>query len=444
MNKKSSRQELNSESSSKREALLYALISATDSLQKSVFSEQKVIATYKREMKKLKMRGGINLLDKDREHLITHAVAYTGKIMPALEKLTGMKAEGYRFKWEEVDAYKKLIKTKKAHFTERSRDVVAQLLPKKIRGLTQRILKAFPDTPAIFAPLLKEGQVIGGLNMVGKGLTQSDVPIISAFANHISIALNNSTLFNEIRKNEAKLKEYTDDLEQANQELIRHNRELDEFTYIASHDLQEPLNKLTAFADLLKRDLGDNPAELVKKDLSFILTSAERMRILVHDLLMLSQAGKSIMKLQRVSLDACVDKALEALDLKVKETRTEIKRDKLPTISGDLVLLTQVYQNLIGNAVKFRDQNVPKIHITTEKKKGEWILGVKDNGIGIKSDYFDKIFVAFQRLHSRNKYEGSGIGLSVCKKIVGRHGGRIWVESELGKGAHFKFSLKDN
>ncbi len=224
-------------------------------------------------------------------------------------------------------------------------------------------------------------------------------------------------------------------------ELARINAELDEFTYVASHDLQEPLRKMIAFSDWLRRDLGVDLPPRAAKDVEFITDAASRMQSLVQDLLMLSRTSKTSMVREWVELDDAADRALDALALRIEETGAEIVRDPLPQAWGDPTLLAQLYQNLIGNALKFVGAAPPHIHLTAERSGEEWVFGVKDNGIGIKPEYAQQIFQPFKRLHGRGEYEGSGIGLAVCRKVMERHHGRIWVESEEGWGAHFKFAL---
>lgn len=229
---------------------------------------------------------------------------------------------------------------------------------------------------------------------------------------------------------------------QANDELGRRNRELEEFSYIASHDLQEPLRKLITFSSLLKNDIGGDLPENARKDLHFIRTSAQQMQNLVQALLALSRATKNEMRLEQFAMKKSVDQAIEALEISINETQAEITCDPLPDVLGDSALLTQLFQNLIGNAVKFRNKDdSPHIQITCEKVNKEYTIGVKDDGIGIKPEYAERVFAPFKRLHSREVYEGTGIGLAICRKVVERHGGVIWVESEFGAGAHFKFTL---
>jgi PAS domain S-box-containing protein len=230
-------------------------------------------------------------------------------------------------------------------------------------------------------------------------------------------------------------------LEQANADLEAQNRELDEFTYIASHDLQEPLRKLSAYSDLLQEDMKKGDQEEADRDLGVLASAARRMQKLVQDLLALSRYGRRSMKLEEVALDEIVDLALDALALRIEESGAELVRSDLPVIRGDRSLLAQLYQNLVGNSLKFCGNKPPRIELTAEKVGGYWTLGVADNGIGLDPKYAEQVFSPFKRLHGRDDYEGTGIGLAVCRKIVERHGGRIWVESELGNGAHFRFIL---
>jgi light-regulated signal transduction histidine kinase (bacteriophytochrome) len=240
---------------------------------------------------------------------------------------------------------------------------------------------------------------------------------------------------------EATLAEQTRRLERANEELKRKNTELDQFTYVASHDLQEPLRKVTAFSGMLRQDMGDSLPERADKDLGFILDAARRMQKLVQDLLALSRSGRVAMKWETISLNHCADQAIETLAMRIKEGRAEIFRDDLPEVWGDRTMLTQLYQNLLSNALKFTGEHRPVIRFTAEQIDRQLILGVRDNGIGVEPKYAEQIFAPFKRLHGRGEYQGTGIGLAICARTVERHGGKIWVESKTGKGAHFKFTI---
>jgi len=296
----------------------------------------------------------------------------------------------------------------------------------------------------ISAPLNYRDQAIGALHFQSKkskAYTDQDLNLAERIAAQIAPAIANTQLFLKQKRVDEVLAERTTQLELTNRELVVLNAELDDFTNVASHDLQEPLRTLVAFSGLLHKDLGESLPERAAQDLGFISDAAKRMQTLIQDLLALSRAGRVTKKREKVSPGECVDRALEALAMRVKDTGAEIMRDELPEVWGDSTLLTQLYQNLIGNALKFCGDQSPAIRLTAEELDGVLVFGVKDNGIGIELKYAQQIFQPFRRLHSRADYEGSGIGLAICRKIVERHGGEIWVESEPGKGAHFRFTI---
>jgi light-regulated signal transduction histidine kinase (bacteriophytochrome) len=321
-----------------------------------------------------------------------------------------------------------------------------------------RRLKEDPQTgniPVIFISGLEDvadkvkGFEAGGVDYITKSFQREEV--LARVETHLAlrrlqkqIQAQNVQLQQEIAKSkraEEALADRTVQLERINRELVSLNADLDDFTNMASHDMQEPLRTLMAFSDLLRRDLGDSLSEQAAKDLTFITEAAKKMQALIQDLLALSRAGRAPKKREKVSLRECADLALEALAMRVKETGAQIIYDKLPEVWGDSTLLTQLYQNLIGNALKFSGDQRPIIQLTFEERAGTQVFGVKDNGIGIEPHYAREVFKPFRRLHGRAQYEGSGVGLAICRKIVDRHGGKIWVESEPGKGAHFRFTF---
>jgi len=224
-------------------------------------------------------------------------------------------------------------------------------------------------------------------------------------------------------------------------ELAKVNTELEQFSYAASHDLKEPVRNLVSYSTLLREDLGDDLTDEVAMDLEYISSAAKRMGNLVDDLLSLSRVGRSSMKQEPVLIEDCVAESLEALRSRILESGAHVEWDQLPEVTGDAFLLTQLYQNLLGNAMKFTEDGSPLIRLTAEQSPDGWTLGMHDNGIGISPEYADQIFASFKRLHGISEFEGTGIGLALCRKTVERHGGKIWVESEPGKGAHFKFTL---
>jgi signal transduction histidine kinase len=249
----------------------------------------------------------------------------------------------------------------------------------------------------------------------------------------------------ELQRAETELKALNEDLEkrvlERTLELRRSNEDLEQFAYVASHDLQEPLRMITNYLQLLRQRYKDKLDPGADDFIGFALDGSKRMHQLIHDLLTYSRVGTHGKEFVRTDCAQALANALANLHVAIEESRAEITHDSLPTVKGDEVQLTQLFQNLIGNAVKFRGEAVPKIHIGVQRSGAEWEFSVRDNGIGIAPEDFQRIFVVFQRLHSREKYPGTGIGLSVCKKIVERHGGRIWVESKPGQGTTFYFTL---
>jgi len=226
-------------------------------------------------------------------------------------------------------------------------------------------------------------------------------------------------------------------------ELQRSNRELEQFAYVASHDLQEPLRAVAGMVQLLGQRYKGKLDERADEYINHAVEAAGRMQNLINDLLDYSRVDRLGKPFVSTDLERSLDLALANLQLAIRESHAEITRDALPTVTADPGQLTQVFQNLIGNAIKFRGERTPQIHVSAEKLENGWRFGVRDNGIGIEPQYFERVFLVFQRLHTRREYPGTGIGLSLCKKIVERHQGEIWVESEPEKGSTFYFTIPE-
>lgn len=240
---------------------------------------------------------------------------------------------------------------------------------------------------------------------------------------------------------EARVQRRTAALKEANASLAYSNRELEQFAYVASHDLQEPLRAVNSYAQLIARKYQGNLDAKADKYIGYIMEGATRMQQLINDLLEFSRVGTRAKALKPTACEAVLNQVLANLKVAIADNQAVITHDSLPTVMGDEIQLIQLLQNLIGNAIKFRREEPPQVHISVKPEEREWIFSVRDNGIGIETEYFDRIFTIFQRLHSRAEYPGTGIGLAVCKKIVERHGGRIWVESESGVGTTFYFTI---
>ncbi len=238
-----------------------------------------------------------------------------------------------------------------------------------------------------------------------------------------------------------KRKEIEEELVRKSAELARSNRELEQFATIASHDLQEPLRKISSYVQLLKERLSGHLDEETGRHFSYVIDAAERMRMLIRDLLVYSHASRAELAFEPTNIAAVMSDTLSRLENAIRETGAFVTYDPLPTVMANGTQINQLLQNLIENAVKYRSQRPPRVHVSARQQNQEWVFSVADNGIGIDLQYAERIFIMFQRLHTREEYPGTGIGLAICKKIVERHGGRIWVESEPDKGSTFFFTL---
>jgi PAS domain S-box-containing protein len=236
-------------------------------------------------------------------------------------------------------------------------------------------------------------------------------------------------------------KRSADELAAAIDELRRSNTELEQFAYLASHDLQEPLRMITSYLNLLARRCRGKLDEDGEEFLRYAVDGAERMKQLIRDFLAVSRISTQALRREPSNAAEIVENSLQNLNTAIEESGATVHLDPLPSIPADSGLLAQVFQNLVGNAIKFRGDRAPEIRISAVERGADWIFSVSDNGIGIESRHAERIFRIFERLHESTEYSGSGIGLAVCKKIVERHGGRIWFESELGTGSVFRFSI---
>ena len=298
-----------------------------------------------------------------------------------------------------------------------------------------------PDEVAQIMRQIKRGERIDRIESVRVRKDGSHIPVsltISPMYDHEGNISGASTIGQDI----SERKNLERQLETKRRELERSNAELEQFVYMASHDLQEPLRKVASFLELLSARYSGTLDRDADEFIAFAVDGARRMQVLIRDLLKLSRARRNADSFQPVETEAALEAAVVNLSKGIEEADATITHDTLPIVLGDPTQLTQLFQNLIGNAVKFRKRNVPvRIHVAATGCGDKATFEVRDNGIGIKPEYVDRIFVMFRRLHSQEQYPGTGIGLTLCKKIVENHGGEIWVESEPGMGSTFFFTV---
>jgi signal transduction histidine kinase len=257
----------------------------------------------------------------------------------------------------------------------------------------------------------------------------------------VRYAIERKRIEERLKISMAALAERAAELEQLNRRLREQNNDLDNFNHMISHDLREPIRHLRLFSQRLRGSAGAGLPEKSCRELQQIYSAANRMESSIAGLQVLSTAGRRDINRERVSLDSCLRSALADLEQPITEKEAVVSYGSLPGVVGDSALLTLLFRNLVSNAMKYCLAR-PAVHITAEQQGTQWIFGVSDNGIGVDPRYAERIFVPFQRLHGREEYGGgSGLGLAICQKIVERHGGRIWVDSGPGSGAHFQFTL---
>ena len=310
---------------------------------------------------------------------------------------------------------------------------------------------------SIAIPLIAEDQTLGALMMYAvepDAFDTQEVILLKGMADDIAYCISSIRVRAEHKRTDEELKKYrehleamveerTEELKWMSDELKRSNEDLQQFAHAASHDLQEPLRGVASFAKLLEKRYKGRLDEKADEFIDYIIDDTKRMQMLIKDLLEYSQVSAKGIVFRPTNCSVALEQAIYNLRSAIEESGAEVTYDLLPTVKGDEAQLSRVFQNLISNAIKFRSQEPLKIHISARRKKDEWIFTMRDTGIGIDPKQSERIFVMFQRLHTRAEYPGTGIGLAMCRKIVERHGGRIWVESELGKGSTFYFTIPE-
>ncbi len=317
----------------------------------------------------------------------------------------------------------------------------SELLGKRVEVLVPNMLNENDEesSPHYFHAPSSHMDMGAGLNLQGKKKSGAEFPVeISLSPMETADGLLVSTAIRDITYR----KKAEEEIKQKTEELMRSNKELEHFAYVASHDLQEPLRTVTSYVQLLQKRYKDKLTAESNEFINFAVDATARMRALINDLLSYSRVSTQQKQFADVNINDIVKSVSMSLKPSIEKTQTSLTVDELPVVQADETQMRQLFQNLIGNAIKFKSDRKPEIKISARKKDKQYIFSVEDNGIGIAKEYETKIFQLFQRLHDRGKYPGTGIGLAICKKIVELHGGKIWIEENEQKGTTFCFTLK--
>ncbi|RMD80550.1 MAG: PAS domain S-box protein, partial [Gammaproteobacteria bacterium] len=320
---------------------------------------------------------------------------------------------------------------------------IEELVPERYRGHHARHRARYRERPAV--RLMGERQELWGLRRDGSEFPAeiSLSPLGREGAGGPQGGGEGVALVVSAVRDVSERRRIQEALERRSRELARSNAELEQFAYVASHDLQEPLRMVTSYAQLLERRYGDRLDEEGREFLRYLVDGARRMRELINDLLDYSRVERRGRPFARVSLERVLDEVLLALEPAIRESGAEVRREPLPELWADEAQMRQLFQNLLSNAIKFRGEAPPQVELSARPEADGFRITVADNGIGIAPEYAERIFLLFQRLHTQREYPGTGIGLAICKKIVERHGGRIWVDTERPRGAAFHVLLPE-
>jgi PAS domain S-box-containing protein len=308
------------------------------------------------------------------------------------------------------------------------------LIPERFRPGHRAQVEGFGESPVVSRRMGERGRISG---------RRKSGEVFPADASISKLDVGGRRIYTAVLRDVTERVRAEEELAARTTELERSNHELEQFAYVASHDLQEPLRMVASYTQLLARRYREKLDADAEEFIGYAVDGVTRMQALINDLLAYSRVGTRGGGFEPVDLDALLGRVLSSLGPAMEEAGATVTHDPLPVVVGDPGQLGQLLQNLVANAVKFRGDEPPRVHVSAERGDGHWTFTVRDNGIGIDPEYADRIFVIFQRLHTRNEYPGTGIGLAICKKIVERHGGRIWFDSVPGEGTTFRFTIPD-
>ena len=417
--------------------LLVALSQAVQAVQRAHAPEE-VYRAVGDEVAGLGYHAAIFTLTDDRTHLAIPYLNFEPGPLRAAEKLVGISAQDARLSLVPDGFYQRIIAEGRTTFHAPFTAPIVEALPGPLHPLAGRVAALLGIEGGLIAPLRVRGEIRSLLVVTGSGLTEADIAAVTAFATQTAIALENARLYQETRAWTAEMEKR---VEERTANLARSNAELQQFAYVAAHDLQEPLRMISSYTQLLARRYQGKLDADADEFIAYAVDGANRMQRMINDLLTYSRVGTRGKEFALTDCKAALEQTLHNLQVMIEENKATVTHDPLPTVMGDESQLVQLFQNLISNAIKFHGEEPPRVHISIQREDGEWTFAVHDNGIGIDPQFFNRLFIVFQRLHNATEYPGTGIGLAICRKIVERHRGRIWVESEPGKGSAFYFTI---
>lgn len=309
----------------------------------------------------------------------------------------------------------------------------------------ERGLEHPPMRGWLAVPILQQaGEVIGVLQATDKyegEFNERDLKEFTHIAKRVAPTFELHFANSQLEHHTHELEKRTAELDKSNEALMESNVELKQFAYVVSHDLQSPMRTISTFSQFLLEEYGDKLDEVASDYINRIVHACTHMQGLTKDLLTYSKVESRSRPFEEVDLEDVLDAAIDILQESIKDSRGEVIHTQLPIVLGDMSQLTQVFQNFIGNGLKYHGKEPPKIHVTADEIGDQWKVSFQDNGIGIDPEHHDRIFEIFRRLHTQKEFPGSGIGLAICQRIIQRHGGTVGLESEVGIGSKFHFTL---
>ena len=434
------------------ERLLNALNNASRAME-HILDPDEIFSTIGEELRKSGFSCSVFILDREQEILFPKFYTFDSKAVQIAEKLLSIKALEFPIPMRSIDDFWRVLSTGDTVYTSGIESNTRQVLPKPFRQLAGQIVRILDIQTSIITPLVLENEIDGLLAVHSNDLIREDTPSVTAFANQVSASWRKVKLLRDLEKSleeknlaEAELVKHRDHLEELvsmrTKELEVANTELTNFAYVASHDLKAPLRAISQLSSWIVDDYSQVLDEEGRKKLEMLIERTKQMHGLIDGILQYSRVGRVTEKTMNVDLDKKVREIINLLA--PPDTIHIIINQQLPVVTSEQTYITQVFQNLLSNAIRYIDKPEGYIKIEFEKRNANWVFSVADNGPGIEEKYHEKIFQIFQTLGTRKDEESTGIGLALVKRIVEKWGGVVWVESEVGQGSTFFFTLPEN